>query len=149
MEFYVWHYWMIATIMLFILEVFLPSFVMFNFGIGALLATIAAVLGIGLEVQIILFCIGTLISFFTVRPLALKYAYRKSDNRPTNNLALIGRRGEVITTINNLKNSGEVKVDGDIWRAKSINDETFEVGTIVTIVKLKSIVVFVKADKEE
>ncbi len=91
-------------------------------------------------------CVGTMVSFFTVRPLALKYVYRKSDNRPTNNLAIIGRKGEVVTTINNSKNSGEVKIDGDIWRAQNVNNETIEAGEIVTVVDFKSITVFVKAE---
>ncbi len=146
MEFYVWHYWIIAAILLFMLEIVTPFFVTFNFGIGALLATVVAALGMGVEWQIILFCVGTLVSFFTVRPLALKYVYRKSDNRPTNNLALIGRKGEVVTTIDNFKNSGEVKIDGDIWRAKNVNNETIEAGEIVTIVDFKSITVFVKVE---
>ncbi len=146
MEFCIWHYWLIATILLFVFEIFTPSFVMFNFGIGTLIATLAAILGLGIEWQVILFCIATLISFFVIRPLAVKYAYRKSDHRPTNNLALIGRKGEVITAIDNEKNRGEIKVDGDIWRAKTINNETVEVGTIVTIVKLESIIVFVEVN---
>ncbi len=146
MEFYVWHYWIIAAILLFMLEIVTPFFVTFNFGIGALLATVVAALGMGVEWQIILFCMGTLVSFFTVRPLALKYVYRKSDNRPTNNLAIIGRKGEVVTTINNFKNSGEVKIDGDIWRAQNVNNEIIEEGEIVTIVDFKSITVFVKKE---
>ncbi|MCL3780290.1 NfeD family protein [Prolixibacteraceae bacterium JC049] len=144
MEFEVWHYWFIASMTLFILEIFIPSFVMFNFGIGALLATVAASLNLSQEMQIIIFCIGTLISFFTIRPIALRYAYRKSDRTTTNTDALIGRRGNVTETIDNNNNTGRVAIDGDEWRARTLNDEPIEKGTLVEIAQLESITVFVQ-----
>ncbi len=149
MEFYIWHYWTIAAILLFILEIFTPSFVVFNFGIGAIFATIVSVLGFGIEVQILLFCVGTLISFFAIRPLAIKYAYKKSDNRVTNNEALIGREAIVVTPINNQENKGEVKVDGDIWQARTVDHQKVEKNTVVTIVDFKSITVYVKTVNQE
>ncbi len=148
MEFSIWHYWMIATILLFMAEIFTPAFVVFNFGVGALFSTIAAAIGLSVELQILFFCVGTLISFFTVRPLAKKYIYRKSDKRVTNNHALVGREALVITTIDNKKNSGEVKVDGDIWQARTLDNSTIAKDAVVKIIDFKSITIFVEEVKE-
>ena len=144
MEFELWHIWLIIALILFIMEIFIPSFVLFNFGIGAVVGSLAAGLNLSLEWQIVLFSVATLMSFFLIRPVMKKYAYKRSDGFKTNLDAMVGRQAKVTEEIDNENNRGRVSLDGDIWQAHSLNNEIIPTGTTVEIVQLKSIVLIVK-----
>ena len=126
------------------MEIFIPSFVLFNFGIGALVGSFAAGLNLSLEWQIVLFSTGTLMSFFLIRPVMQKYAYKRSDGLKTNVEAMVGRTAQVTEEISNENNQGLVTLDGDIWQARSLGNETIPVGSFVEIVQLNSIILIVK-----
>lgn len=126
------------------MEIFVPSFVLFNFGIGALVGSLAAGLHLSIEWQIVFFSAGTLLSFFLVRPVMKKYAYHRSEDVKTNTDALVGRQATVTEEISNENNQGRVLLDGDNWQARSLSNETIPAGTIVEIVQLNSIILIVK-----
>ena len=144
MEFEIWHIWLIAAIIFFILEIFIPSFVVFNFGIGALFATLGAAAGVSLQWQVFIFSIFTLSSFFVVRPALQKWAYRRSDNVQTNMHALVGRVGVVTEKIDSTKNSGRIKIDGDVWMARTSDASVIEIEMAVRVKKVDSIVLEVE-----
>ncbi len=141
-EFEVWHLWMIACLLFFILEVFIPSFIMASIGLGCLLAFFGALIHGDLAVQVILFSAGTLTGFLGVKPIMMRYMYNKHSIR-TNYHGLLGRTGKVTETINPANDSGCVAIDGDQWKAVSENDEIIEAGTKVKVTQLSSIVVTV------
>ena len=144
MEFELWHIWLIIALILFIMEIFVPSFVLFNFGIGALVGSFAAGLNLSTEWQIILFSLGTIMSFFLIRPIMMRFAYKRSDGSKTNIDAMVGREAKVIEEINHENNQGRVSLDGDIWQARSLDNDVISVGSHVEIVQLKSIMLIVK-----
>jgi membrane protein implicated in regulation of membrane protease activity len=144
MEFEAWHIWLIIAFICLIMEIFLPSFILFNFGVGAFIGSLAAGLGASVEIQIVLFSVGTLLSFVLIRPVVKRYGYKRSAHVATNVDAMPGKKARVVEPIDNLKNLGRVALDGDDWRARSLNDEIIEAGTIVEIVKIESITLFVK-----
>jgi len=136
--------WIIISILLFIAEIFLPTFLAFSLAIGCLASAAFTFLSFGFEGQVIAFSIGTLVSFFGVRPFMLKYAHRNSSKIKTNMDALEGKIGRVSVTIDNSKNEGRVIIDGDNWRAESENDEVINEGEKVEVVKLNSTILIVK-----
>lgn len=144
MEFELWHIWLMVALITFIMEIFIPSFVLFNFGIGALLGSLAAGLSLSLEWQMLFFSTGTLLSFFLIRPVMKKYAYRNSEGFNSNANAMIGRLAQVTEEISNENNQGLVSLDGDVWKARSLGNEIIPKGSIVEIVQLNSIIVIVK-----
>ena len=144
MEFELWHIWLMIALIAFILEIFIPSFVLFNFGIGGLMGSLAAGLNLSLEWQIVLFSIGTLISFVLVRPIMKKYAYRGSTKYKSNVDAMIGRTAQVSEEIDNENNRGLVVLDGDVWQARSYNYRLIPKGTLVEVVQVNSIILIVK-----
>lgn len=144
MEFELWHIWLIIALISFIMEIFIPSFVLFNFGIGAVVGSFAAGLNLSLEWQIVLFSTGTLLSFFLIRPVMKKYAYKRSDGFKTNIDAMVGRQAKVTEEIDNENNRGRVLLDGDNWQARSLHNEVVQKGTLVEIVQLNSIILIVK-----
>ena len=144
MEFEIWHIWLIVAISFFILEIFIPSFVVFNFGVGAIFATGAAALGMNVQWQVFIFSIFSLASFFLVRPTLRKWAYRRSDNVKTNTDAFIGKIGVVTEQIDISQNSGRIKIDGDIWLARTSDRSIIEVNSAVKVTKVDSIVLEVE-----
>ncbi len=138
-----WHYLMAGAFVFFILEVFTAGFFAGSVGVGFLFSAVVAFFGGSYEWQIGFFALGVALSFFTIKPIMKKMMHKES-NVKTNFDALVGRKAKVIEEINALSETGRVKVDGDDWKAKSLDDSVIEVGTMVEIVKLESIVVIVK-----
>ena len=144
MEFEIWHYWLIAALLFGILEMIIPSFIVINFGVGALLTTIFAAFNVSMEWLIAIFALGSLASFFIVRPIMLKYGFKNSENVKTNIDAMIGKVGKVIEIIDNEQNSGRIIIDGDDWRAKTIDNSIIEKNKLVEVQKVESIILYVK-----
>lgn len=143
MEFELWHIWLIVALICFIMEIFVPSFVLFNFGIGAVIGSFAAGLNLSLEWQIVLFSGGTMMSFFLVRPAMKRFAYKRTEGFKTNMEAMVGRHATVTEEISNENNRGRVSLDGDVWQARSLSNESIPQGTPVEIVQLNSIILIV------
>ncbi len=144
MEFELWHIWLLIALISFIMEIFIPSFILFNFGVGALVGSLAAGLNLSIEWQIVLFSLGTLMSFFLVRPVMKKIAYNHSEDRKTNIDAMVGRYAKVTEEISNENNRGRVLLDGDNWQARSLSNDEIPTGSTVEIVQLNSIILIVK-----
>lgn len=145
MKIEVWQIWIIATVLLFIIEIFIPTFFAASLGIGTLAAAIFAFFGFSIEIQLIVFSLVTLASIFAVRPFMLKYAHKKNGHIKTNVDALVGKTAIVKQTINNSNNEGRVVVEGDDWKAQTENDEIVESGRKVEIVKVDSTLLIVKS----
>jgi len=126
------------------MEIFIPSFVLFNFGIGALAGSFAAGLNLPIEWQIVLFSSGTLTSFFLVRPVMKKWAYKRSSGFKSNMEAMVGRHALVTEEISNENNRGRLLLDGDSWQARSLSNEVIPQGTFVEIVQINSIILIVR-----
>ncbi len=147
MNFEIWHYWIIAAILFFLMEIFIPSFLMASIGIGCILAFIGAVFKVPLSIQIILFIIGTMAGIMSIRPLMKKYAYSKKAVK-TNAGGLVGRIGKVKEEINEAENTGCVAIDGDLWKSTSLKNEIIKVGEKVRVVNIDSIILTVEPLEE-
>lgn len=143
MEFEVWHLWIIAAIVFFLLEIFIPSFLMASIGIGCILAFLGAIFNAPTAVQIILFIIGTVAGFTGVKSLMIKYAYRRKALK-TNAGGLVDRIGKVIEEINEEKNTGCVAIDGDQWKSIPVSGQVIQVGEKVRVISIDSIVLTVE-----
>ena len=128
-----WHIWIIVGIILLIVEIFTPGFVIATFGIGCLFAAIPALLGLHVLWQILVFALTTFLAFVFVRPVYQKYLFPEQEQIPTNVEALIGQQALVIEEINNLKNTGRVKIGGEDWKAVSKTNTIIEKEKVVKI----------------
>jgi membrane protein implicated in regulation of membrane protease activity len=143
-----WHIWLIISISLLIIEVFAPTFLAICLTIGCIASSFVAYFSFDFKIQLIAFSVGTLISFFTVRPFMLKYAHRKSAKIKTNADALAGKIGRVVETIDNSKNQGRVIIDGDDWKAESENDEIINKDEKIKVVAVNSTILIIKPFNE-
>ena len=144
MEFDAWHLWLIAALIFFIAEIFMPTFLMVSIGIGCILSFTGAIFSESIIFHLSLFSIGTTAGFFGIRPVLIKYAYTTDQEVKTNVFGLVGKIGKVIETINSSLNTGCVAVDGDTWKAVTLDDSVVEVGDKVEIVEVNSIILTVQ-----
>lgn len=142
MKFEIWHYWIIAAFFFFVLEVFVPGFILGSIGLGCLLAMVGALFNLPLWFSAILFIIGFFVGITMLKPLLKKM--ENVNEVKTNVDGLIGRTGKVIECIDQEKGAGRVVVDGDDWKAISYNDDVIEKGTVVEIIAIESIVITVR-----
>ena len=140
----IWHWWVIVALIFVIVEVFTSGFAVMCISFGCVFGAVASALDWEFKWQLLLFAIGTALAFLTVRPLVYKFFYNKAHEIKTNAEALVGRKAIVTERIEGELHPGRVKVDGDDWKAVSLEAEPIEVGEAVEITALNSIIVTVK-----
>jgi membrane protein implicated in regulation of membrane protease activity len=121
--------WLIAAIVLLILEVFTGTFVILWLGIAAGIAGLFAFFARG-WVPWVVFVIASAVLLWVSRPLA--HRLRGHSPAKTNVDAVIGQDAMVIETIDPVANTGRVRVASDQWRARA--EGVVETGRRVRVV---------------
>ncbi len=117
------------------------------FAVGSLAALIAAMLGGGVVLQIVLFLAVSLLCLLAVRPLASRYLNGKTQ--PTNADRVIGAEALVTETIDNVKGIGAVIIGGISWTARSSGDMVIPKGSRVRVQRIEGVKVYVEEIVEE
>ena len=141
-----WQLWAIVSVVCLILELTSGDFFIICFSIGGLVATVAAVLGLGFYWQLSLFILFSVASIFLVRPVALRWFHKSDANRRSNADAIMGRQGTVAEPIP-AGGYGYVKIDGDLWRAYAADAQPLPVGTRVVVVDRESTIITVRSEE--
>lgn len=141
----VWQIWVIAALILIIIEIFTSGFAIACLSVGCLAAAVSSAFEMTFEWQIGLFALGSFLAFIFIRPLVLKLMDKKTNKKQvsTNMDNLVGRKAVVTEKIES-DGFGRVKIDGDDWKARMEDNGEAEVGEKVTIVSNESIVLTVK-----
>ncbi|WP_306644050.1 NfeD family protein [Sanyastnella coralliicola] len=142
-DFDIWHYWLAACLLLFVIEVFVPGFILGCLAIGALGGMVASAVTDSIEIQLFSASIVAALAFFFLRPFALKRLFRKNELL-TNVDSLIGRRAKVSQAFDTGLLKGRVAVDGDDWMAVTKEASDLKVGDIVEILEVQSNTLIVK-----
>ncbi len=141
MEYIGWS-WLIIIAACVIIEASTMGLTTIWFAIGALVAWFIHLTGLGLHVQIVVFLIVSIACLVLTRPIAVKKL--KVGKNKTNLDSLIGETAKVETTINNFNNVGYVNLRGQIWSARSIDDEVIEKDEPVVVKEIKGVKLIVK-----
>ena len=142
--------WMVLMIGFLIVEGACPfHLVSIWFAVGALAAGVAAMLGGALWLQITLFAVisvGLLLAFLPLVKKVLNPSVTK-----TNVDALVGEKCYVTAHIDNIAATGQIKLGGMEWTARSSSGQIIEPGTLVQVDKIEGVKAFVSpvAVKEE
>ena len=140
---HLWQFWLIVSICCLIMELFSGGFYILSFAVGALPALLVAALGGSFYWQLGVFAVFSVLSLTLVRPAMQKLTNQGKEERKSNADAIIDRIGFVSERIE--KNGyGRVALDGDDWKAMSIDGEEIEKGERVKIVGIDSIIVTVE-----
>jgi membrane protein implicated in regulation of membrane protease activity len=134
--------WIVLGVILLIAELFIPGFAIAMFGIACIFSGILAAVGVTFNGQLIAFGVTTAVMFVTVRPMVLKHL--DARHVKTNVDALVGKTGVVTQRIDPAAHTGRVVVEGDDWRALSVEEVTVETGNRVQVVRVEGTKLFVK-----
>lgn len=137
-----WYIWLIIAGLFIIIETFTSGFLIFWFGIGALVSMIISIFIEDIFIQTIIFIISSVILIFVTKPFVKKFT--NSQTISTNINSLIGKTGIVVKEIDNLASVGQVKVNGELWSAKSIDNQIISENTKVEIIKIDGVKLIVK-----
>ncbi|MGH2864700.1 MAG: NfeD family protein [Solirubrobacteraceae bacterium] len=133
-----WIAWVIVGCILGIGEMHTGSFYLLPFAIGAALAAVASLLGVGALLAVLVFVLASALVFGALRPVARRHR-RLPPSIRTGAAALIGRRAMVLERIANEEGVGCVKIDGgEVWTARSYDeDEVIDAGERVEVVEIR------------
>ena len=132
-----WVIWLIVAVVFAVAEVINLSFYLFPFAIGAAGAALVDLAGGGAPITWITFVVLTAVSFGIVRPIARRHISMPPQLR-TGTAALVGRTAIVTETIVNDDAVGKVRIDGEVWTARTYDDDhVIEAGTRVHVLEIK------------
>lgn len=142
----IWLIWMIVAAAFIIGEIFTMGFFLLWFAIGAAIAGILALIGLGAGWQWGTFVVVSLVLFIVSR----RFAERFSQEQPPGIGAdrFIGKEAIVLEEINNVKNTGCIRLNKEEWRADSYTDEVIPVGERVQVTGVDGTHLVVKVIKE-
>ena len=139
--------WLIAMVLLLIVEAVVPGLVSIWFAFGALGALIAALMGAAVWLQVCWFLFLSVLTLVITRPLAKKYI--NSRIVPTNADVILGKECVVTEAIDNVLGTGAVSVGGKVWTARMDRDEVgARVGERVRAVRIEGVKLIVSALEE-
>ena len=138
-----WQIWLIIAGIFFIGEIFTVGFLLFWFGIGALISLLVSIFTDNLIIQTIVFLVSSVILLLATKPLVNKFL-NNGKNVVTNAFSIVGKKAIVIKDINSLKGKGQIKVDSEVWSAESEDGEPISKDTEVTITKIDGVKAIVK-----
>ena len=134
--------WMVLMVGFLIVEAACPfHLVSIWFAIGSLVAGIVALLHGGIGLQIALFLVVSCGLLISMLPLVKKFI--KPNIVKTNVEGVIGTEGYVTEAIDNIAATGQVKLGGMYWTARSENGKNIEAGKLVKVDRIEGVKVFV------
>lgn len=134
-----WQIWIILAGIFIICEMIIPTdFIIFWVGIGASIAALCSIFTDNLTIQIGVFCISSILLIFCTKPFIRKFT-KNSETLNTNIYSLIGKEGIVTTEIDPISGIGQVKVGGEVWSAKTIDNTKIPKDTLITVTALEGV----------
>ena len=135
--------WLIIAILFFIAEAVSYNLITVWFAFGALAAMfVSFITGGNFILEIITFVSVSVVLLILTRPLAKKFV--ASRTQKTNVDAIIGQKANVIENIDNIEGTGQVKIGGQIWTARSQDGLPIESGQLVDVIEINGVKAIVK-----
>lgn len=138
--------WFATGIILMLAELALPGFVVFFFGIGALVTSLTTAMGWteSFTLQLLVFIATSMLSLFFFRRKWSKVFKGESSGANENMEDIIGSKAKVITGIVPGQLGGKVEFRGTTWEAES--DEVIDKGEVVRIIDRRNLKLKVKRE---
>jgi membrane protein implicated in regulation of membrane protease activity len=126
--------WFIIGLALFLLELVLPGFVIFFFGVGAwITALLCLVVNPGINLQVIVFALTSVLSLLVFRKMIQKrFFYVREDRSNAVEDEFTGKEARAVADFGADK-SGKVDFKGTTWKAESESD--IKAGQMVIILE--------------
>ena len=139
---YGWVLWITAMVLFGIMEAATVNMVSIWFVGGALAALIVQMLGGGVWLQLGVFLAVSIALLACLRPFVKRFV---SPRRTATNADMsIGRQAYLTETVDNLRETGALKLDGKEWTVRSVSGDVLPEGTLVKIVQLQGVELYVE-----
>ena len=129
--------WVALLILFAVIEGVTAGLVSIWFAIGALAALLVSLACGNVAVQGAVFVVVSLLAMALLRPLGKKKLTPK--HTATNADRIIGGAAVVQVPIDPVNGTGQVKVDGKVWSARTEGKEVIPEGTLVTITGIQGV----------
>lgn len=139
--------WLGILAVMVVLEIVTTQLVSVWFAAGALASFLLALAGVDiLWLQIVVFVVVSAVAVAVTRPLVRKMVNKKAE--PTNADMVIGKIGVVTDKIDNIAETGLVKVNGSLWTARTADGSVVEIGEKVNVLKISGVKLIVEKYSE-
>jgi membrane protein implicated in regulation of membrane protease activity len=143
-----WILWTVLGVVLIIAEVFTPGFVLLWFGIGALAAAFAGIIGLdSLPLQFLIFAVVSVALTAASRTIFVNYFSREKHGTDLKSGvdSLPGKVGTVVSSSRGALNEGAVKVFGSTWTAyPAEGEDPLEAGERVEVLRVQGASIYVR-----
>ena len=141
--------WLVVGVGLMIAEIFTLGFVLFWFGIGAIVAAVAGLLGAGVGLQFLIFALVSIALTVMSRTIFSRFLPSQGEHFRTGVDSLPGKVGTVTSASKGALNEGAVKVYGSTWTAYPVDDVALNEGEKVEVVEVKGSSIYVRRIRDE
>jgi membrane protein implicated in regulation of membrane protease activity len=117
--------------------------VLITFAGGALVGALLALADAALWAQVVGFSLTSALLLVTLRPWLLRHLRARVPLVETNVAAQVGRSAVVVAEVT--ERGGRVKLSGEVWTARTENDEVIAVGTEVDVVRISGATAVVRS----
>jgi membrane protein implicated in regulation of membrane protease activity len=132
-----WLLWLILAVAFGVGEIATLGFFLAPFAGGAAIAAVVSAAGMPFVGSIAVFLVVSLVLLAALRPIARSHKRMPPQIR-TGTAALVGKPALVLERIANDEGVGCVRIDGEVWTARSyMDDETYEPGARVQVVEIR------------
>ncbi|HET8781986.1 MAG TPA: NfeD family protein [Pyrinomonadaceae bacterium] len=145
---WLWVIWAVLAAVLIVAEIFTSGFVLLWFGIGALAAAFAGVVGIdNIFIQFLIFAVVSVGLTAASRTIFINYFSREKSGQSLRSGvdALPGKIGTVVSSSKGALHEGAVKVFGSTWTAyPAAGEPPLEAGERVCVESVEGASIYVK-----
>jgi membrane protein implicated in regulation of membrane protease activity len=139
--------WLVLAGLLLIGEIITVGFILLWFSIGAVVASIAAKMGMDFYLQVIVFSAVSIGLLVFTRPIVKRLWKHKEV--ATNVSSIIGKKGMVVQGINNILGQGQVKIGGEVWSARSEDESEISLDEQIEVAGVEGVKLIVRKIKNK
>ena len=140
--------WLAALATFVVIEIATMGLTTIWFAGGTLVALVLAMLDASFYVQSGAFLVISIVLLVSTRPLAMKFF--NQERVKTNVDSIIGKKAIVLAQINNLKEEGQVSVNGMEWSARAYEDGyVIPAGAVVEVKEIRGVKLIVAEEGKE
>lgn len=138
-----WQTWLVLSGVFLVIEIINVGFLMFWFAVGAFVAMIVSLFTNSIAIQSAVFIIVSTVLLFATKPFVNKIL-PKEPKIKTNSFSFEGKPGKVTIDIKPDDGTGQIKVDGEVWSAKSKDGTYIPKDTEIIVEKIEGVKAIVK-----
>lgn len=130
-----WILWLAVMLGLAAVETLTLDLFFIMLSMGALAGLVTALAGAAFFIQVIAFCVVSLMMVLLVRPVALRHLKRGPADQLSNIDRLVGEFALTLEPVSGL--SGTVRIGGDTWTARTADGSSLPAGERVTVSRIE------------